>query len=274
MPERAVASKPGSAEPPADQALQRLELISAGPFPHSTMLWFLEGLCIWPTFLVIWSSSTFIVNYLIALLRRDVDVVFPYISDTGASPPESCIFGLMSTITAFAGFATMFARYKYVQKLNEKTGGVKPALNKAALFFATTSCVGMCFVATFQETAVTRVHDVGALVFFVSGVVYIILQTIISYQLYPFGTSKGVCHIRALFAGVAFLAAFPTIICAFIVKSTKLHWNPEDKDYTLHLASAVSEWIVAFSFVFFFFTYIREFKQFSLKVNVELQEFT
>ncbi|XP_072528593.1 DNA damage-regulated autophagy modulator protein 1 [Salminus brasiliensis] len=238
------------------------------------MVWFLEGLCFLPTFLVVWSSSTFIVNYLIALYRRDVDVIFPYISDTGARPPESCIFGLMSTITAFAGFATMFARYKFLERLNEKTGGVSPGLNKTAFAFAVISCLGMCIVATFQETQMMIVHDVGALVFFLSGVIYIILQTVISHKAYPFGASKSVCCIRTIFACVAFVAVFPTIICAWIVKTTKLHWHTEDKDYTLHLVSAVSEWTVAFSFVFFFFTFIREFKQFTLRVHVEIQEFT
>ncbi|KAK1789587.1 hypothetical protein P4O66_015491, partial [Electrophorus voltai] len=102
-------------------------------------------------------------------------------NDTGAAPPESCLFSLMGTITAFAGFATMFARYKFVQRLTEKRGGVPPALNVATLVAAIVSCVGMCTVATFQE-------------------------------------------------------------------------------YTLHFASAVSEWTVAFTFVFFFFTYIQEFQ--------------
>ncbi|MCI4382140.1 hypothetical protein PGIGA_G00260200 [Pangasianodon gigas] len=238
------------------------------------MVWFLEGVCFLPTFLVIWSSITFIVNYLIALFREDVDVIFPYISDTGATPPESCIFGLMATISAFAGFATMFARYKFVQKLIEKTGGVPHNLNLAAFVFATLSCIGMCFVATFQETQVMPVHDTGALMFFISGVVYIILQTIISYKVHPYGSSKGMCHIRTAFAVVAFLAVIPTLICASFLSISKLHWTPEDKGYTLHVVSAVSEWIAAFTFVFFFFTYIQEFKQFTLKVNVEILEFT
>ncbi|XP_066525765.1 DNA damage-regulated autophagy modulator protein 1 [Hoplias malabaricus] len=235
--------------------------------------WFLNGMCFLPTFLVIWSSSTFIVNYVIALLRGDIDVLFPYISDTGASPPESCIFGLMSTITAFAGFATMFARYKYVECINQNRGSI-PILNKTAFAFAFISCLGMCFVATFQETVLRKVHDFGAFIFFISGVIYIILQTIISYKAYPYGTSKAVCYIRTIFAIVAFLAVFPTIICGFITKSTQLHWNTHDKDYTPHLVSAVCEWTVAFSFVFFFFTYIQEFKQFTLKVNTELLEST
>ncbi|KAF5901652.1 DNA damage-regulated autophagy modulator protein 1 [Clarias magur] len=238
------------------------------------MLWFLEGVCFLPTFLVIWSSSTFIVSYLIALFRGDVDLIFPYISDTGATPPESCIFGLMATISAFAGFATMFARYMFVKKLIEKTGGVSSCLNVAAFIVAVFSCIGMCFVATFQETELTAVHDFGALMFFVFGVIYIILQTIISYKSHPYGSSKRICHIRAVFSFVASVAVIPTLICASFVKLTKLHWNPEDKDYTLHAVSAVSEWTAAFTFIFFFFTYIQEFKQFSLKVNVQLLELT
>ena len=43
------------------------------------MFWFTQGLCFLPVFLVIWSSSTFIVSYIIALFRRDVDIIFPYI---------------------------------------------------------------------------------------------------------------------------------------------------------------------------------------------------
>ncbi|XP_053497523.1 DNA damage-regulated autophagy modulator protein 1 isoform X2 [Ictalurus furcatus] len=237
------------------------------------MVWFLEGLCFLPTFLVIWSSCTFVVNYLIAVSRQDIDVIFPYISDTGATPPESCIFGLMAIISAFAGFATMFARYKFVQKLIEKTGGVSPRWNLAAFIIATLSCIGMCFVATFQEVEQTAVHDFGALMFFIWGVVYIVMQTHISYRVHPYGSSKRVCHIRAVFSLVAILAVIPTIICASFLKTNKLHRTSEDKDYVFHVVSAVSEWIAAFTFVFFFFTYIQEFKQFTLKVNVQLLEF-
>ncbi|XP_007233756.2 DNA damage-regulated autophagy modulator protein 1 [Astyanax mexicanus] len=238
------------------------------------MLGFREGLCALPAFLVVWSSSTFIVNYVIALYRGDIDLIFPYISDTGDKPPESCIFGFMSTITAFAGCATTYARYKFVERLNEKTGGVPRALNIAAFVCALVSCLGMCIVATFQETSQRVVHDIGALLFFLFGVIYIILQTIISHKAHPFGASKTVCCIRTCFACVSIVAVFPTIVCALLVKSTKLHWQREDEDYTLHLVSAVSEWLGAFSFVFFFYTYIREFKQFTLKVHVDLQEFT
>ncbi|XP_065124558.1 DNA damage-regulated autophagy modulator protein 1 [Paramisgurnus dabryanus] len=236
------------------------------------MVWFMEGMCFLPTFLVIWSSSTFIVSYIIALFRQDVDVILPYISDTGATPPESCVFSFMSTITAFSAFATMYAEYKFVERIHENTGAVSPHLNKASFAFGIISCVGMCFVATFQETSVVSVHDFGALLFFVFGAIYAVTQCVISYRGRPYGSSTSVCHVRAFFAALAVIAVFPTIFCAVNVGTSKLHWNSDDKDYTLHLVSVAFEWITTFSFVFFFLTYIREFQQFTLKMTVKLTE--
>lgn len=233
------------------------------------MFWFQQGLCFLPAFLVIWSSSTFIVSYIIALFRGDVDVIFPYISDTGAKPPESCIFGLMTFISACAGISTIYARYKFVEKLSADTGMVSPHLNKTALVLGLLSCLGMCIVATFQETLVTAVHDIGAILFFVSGVLYIILQSVISFRAYPFGSSICVCRVRVGIAILAVLAFFPTLICAFYVKQTTLHRDKEDEDYPFHVASAVCEWIVAFSFICFFLTYIDDFKLFTLRVKTE-----
>ncbi|KAM4614787.1 DNA damage-regulated autophagy modulator protein 1 [Polymixia lowei] len=238
------------------------------------MFWFMQGMCFLPAFLVIWSSSTFVVNYIIALFRKDVDLIFPYISDIGANPPESCIFGLMTSIAAFTGMATIYARYKFVEKLNEETRLVRPSLNTVSFWTGILACLGMSFVATFQETTVTSVHDAGALLFFITGVLYTILQSAISYRAYPYGSSLAVCHVRTFIATIASLAVFPTIVCAYYVKQTTLHRNTEDKDYVFHLVSAVNEWIVAFSFVCFFLTYIHDFKLFTLQVKTEFVEYS
>ncbi|XP_042258598.1 DNA damage-regulated autophagy modulator protein 1 [Thunnus maccoyii] len=239
------------------------------------MFWFMQGLCFLPVFLVIWSSSTFIISYLIALFRKDVDIIFPYISDTGANPPESCIFGLMTFISAYAGTATIYARYKYVEKLSEDTGAVSPYLNKASLVLGLLSCLGMCIVATFQETqmetTMEKVHLTGALLFFITGVTYIVLQSVISYHAYPYGSSLGICRARVGIATIAAVAFFPTVICSFFVTQGKMHRDIEDKDYPFHVASAVCEWIVAFSFVCFFLTYIDDFKLFTLRVKTECE---
>ncbi|XP_054608908.1 DNA damage-regulated autophagy modulator protein 1 isoform X1 [Dunckerocampus dactyliophorus] len=263
------------------------------------MWWFMQGLCFLPVFLVVWSSSTFIVSYITAVFRRDVDVLFPYISDTAAYPPESCIFGLMTFVSACAGTATIYARFKYVEKLSEETRVVSPCLNRTTLVLGMLSCLGMCIVATFQETTVMVVHDMGALLFFISGVLYIILQCVVSYHAFPYGSSMSVCRARLAVAVIASLAFFPiscivssrdapsshtfsvfltrtnqAVICAFFVKQTDqmdLHRNTGSKDYPFHVASAVCEWIVAFSFICFFLTYIDDFKMFTLRVRTELE---
>lgn len=58
----------------------------------------------------------------------------------------------------------------------------------------------------------TVVHDIGALVFFVLGIIYIIVQTVMSYQAYPYGSSMSVCRARLAVAIIAVLAFFPSIL--------------------------------------------------------------
>nr|XP_054595734.1 DNA damage-regulated autophagy modulator protein 1 isoform X1 [Nothobranchius furzeri] len=194
------------------------------------MFWFRQGLCFLPAFLVSWSSATFIISFVFAVYRRDIDVIFPYISDTGATPPESCLFGLMTIISAFAGTATVYTRYKLVEKQIEENNLVKPGLNEASLWLGIISCFGMCVVATFQETAVRWAHDLGALLFFSTGIIYIILQSVMSFKVYPYNTSKSVLLVRTGLTLFAVIAFFPTVICAFYPNSTsKMHWHRGDK---------------------------------------------
>ncbi|KAI1882111.1 hypothetical protein AGOR_G00247320 [Albula goreensis] len=233
------------------------------------MFWFMEGMCFLPVFLVIWSSSTFIISYIIALLKHDVDALFPYISDTGATPPESGIFGVMTAITAFTSIITMFAHYKYVQKLQEGAPIAPSKLNGIALWCGLLSCLGMCVVGTFQVTLVTYVHDAGALLFFICGVTYIVLQSCLSYRMHPYGSSMAVCHTRAVISSIAVLASIPMIICG-MYGTTRLHWDTHDKAFVLHLISAVCEWTVTFGFVMFFLSYIQEFKRFKLTMTAEM----
>lgn len=49
-----------------------------------------------------------------------------------------------------AGVGTMYARYKFIERLIEKTGGVRPVMNQIAFGVGLLSCFGMCVVATFQ----------------------------------------------------------------------------------------------------------------------------
>lgn len=60
------------------------------------------------------------------------------------------------------------------------------------------------------------VHDGGALLAFVCGVVYTLLQSIISYKSCPQWNSLSTCHVRMAISAVSCAAVIPSILWAFV----------------------------------------------------------
>lgn len=56
------------------------------------------------------------------------------------------------------------------------------------------------------------VHDCGALLFFLCGILYIVLQCFISYYEYPVVCSKHVFRVRVSLAMLAVVAFIPSIL--------------------------------------------------------------
>lgn len=70
-------------------------------------------------------------------------------------------------------------------------------------------------------------HYFGALLFFLGGVIYAILQTIISFRAYPSGSSISVCRARLSIAIIATIAFFPSILSQrSIYQKRKNVWFP------------------------------------------------
>ncbi|KAJ6659974.1 hypothetical protein lerEdw1_018171 [Lerista edwardsae] len=239
---------------------ERRPLIPKGNQGWLRMLSLSQGVAFLPVLLVIWSSAAFIISYVIAVLYGHVQPVFPYISDTGATPPESGIFGFMINVSAFLGAATMYIRYLITKQQNEITNFMKRRYNVIVLGVGLVGCIGMSIVASFQELAVPSVHDGGALVAFIFGVLYITFQTIISFKSCPQWSSHFTCWIRLAISSVSWVAVTLMIAFASMISITKIDWNPGEKDYNYHLVSAICEWTVAFGFVFFFLTFIKDFQ--------------
>ncbi|XP_035554735.1 DNA damage-regulated autophagy modulator protein 1 isoform X6 [Canis lupus baileyi] len=193
------------------------------------MLCFLRGMAFVPFLLVTWSSAAFIISYVVAVLSGHVNPFLPYISDTGTTPPESGIFGFMINFSAFLGAATMYTRYKIVEKQNQTSYFSTPVFNLVSLVLGLVGCIGMGIVANFQELAVPVVHDGGALLAFVCGVGYTLLQSIISYKSCPQWNSMSTCHVRMAISAVSCAAVVPMIACASLISITKLEWNPKEK---------------------------------------------
>lgn len=64
----------------------------------------------YPVFLVLYLPVSFIITYSIAVGYGHVEAGFPYISDTGTLPPESCVFGQLLNIGAVFAAFTMYVR--------------------------------------------------------------------------------------------------------------------------------------------------------------------
>ncbi|XP_075716187.1 DNA damage-regulated autophagy modulator protein 1 [Rhinoderma darwinii] len=178
----------------------------------------------------------------------------------------------MISITAMLGAATMYVRYKIIQTQNLRIFFLSYWLNLISLLIGVLGCIGMGIVASFQETSVTTVHDVGALITFICGVAYIFLQSIITCKACPQWNKKGTCFVRMTISVISIIALFPMIICGLLdgMKMYRCVIGEEPSPY--HQASAVCEWIVAFGFVTYFLTYIKDFQAVTFTISTEIHD--
>ncbi|KAG5281804.1 hypothetical protein AALO_G00049000 [Alosa alosa] len=243
------------------------------------MWWFQQGLCWLPAALVIWSTVTFVLSYSITVLLGHTDPVLPYISDTATQVPERCVFGFMLSVTSFLGAATVYVRYKQIQTLTSPSEHVLHLLNGVGIILGFISCCGMCVVANFQKTDLIGAHLFGAGMTFAAGALYILVQTGVSYRMQPRFHGKGVLWSRTVL-GLWTLGSMVTLFVSSIIMydeepdvdvTTKVSWMPTESGYVPHLVSAAAEWSLAFSFIFFFLTYIRDFQKLRLRVQAILQ---
>ncbi|XP_072915854.1 DNA damage-regulated autophagy modulator protein 1 isoform X2 [Hemitrygon akajei] len=188
-----------------------------------------------PSALVIWSSTAFIISFIIAVSDGHVFPLVPFISDTGANPPESCVFGLMVNISAFLGAFTMYVQYKMLQTLNEENPIISPCWNHAALVLGLLGSLGMCIVANFQETAVRVVHDIGALLTFGMGTLYLFSQTYISFKMQHLCNNRSAFLARTGLTAVSVVAFIIMLICYFLSGTSRFNWKPADKKFSLHI---------------------------------------
>ncbi|XP_032805267.1 DNA damage-regulated autophagy modulator protein 1 [Petromyzon marinus] len=222
---------------------------------------FTEGASAMPLFVVCWTTATFGTSYLTAALRGDVDPILPYISDTAGRPPESCVFGLMLSISALAAALTMFVRYRLVAYA---TCGRSYAIfvNRTGFAIGLISCLGLLVVANFQNTTEFKVHMTGAGLAFAGGALYSTLHALLSWCTEPRGLA---CARTAL--SVWSLASGVTMVVAVCLATWDLTYKYQTK--TLLRVSAAAEWSLGVSFLTFFLTFIRDFQGMRFRVIAE-----
>ncbi|KAG7248616.1 hypothetical protein CRUP_002320 [Coryphaenoides rupestris] len=185
----------------------------------------------------------------------------------------------MLDVSAFLGIATTYVRYKQVQALLGQEEKTLHKTNQLGLVLGTISSSGMCVVANFQKTTLFAMHIVGAVMTFGIGALYIVVQSLLSFHMQPHLHSKTIFSIRLSIAVWTIASIISMFVSSVVMYSSlpgvdvaqKLHWSPGEMGYTAHIISTISEWSLAFSFISFFFTYIRDFQKINLRAETELQ---
>jgi len=232
----------------------------------------LPKLYIYPLVTAIILPATFFLTYAIAVSLKHTELNWPYISDTGAHPPESCIFGQLINIGAVFLGISFYIRYKQVSEFcsSHQLSSRLRLINYLSLGVGWLGAVGLSIVANFQETEVFVVHMTGAFMAFGFGTVYLWSQVLASILLCPLAHGRCMIVIRLVLA-VVNTVAFVVMIVAGVAANKQWHgddptkWNKDDGGWTLHVASTGSEWIMALAFDIFILTLVPEFKKLVLE---------
>ncbi|XP_055780773.1 transmembrane protein 150A-like isoform X1 [Salvelinus fontinalis] len=166
----------------------------------------------------------------------------PLISKCGTLPPESCFFSLICSTGSFMVILIGLLRYAHVIEKHQNC-----VLNTAGLSTCWICAAGLIMVGNFQVDYAKVLHYVGAGVAFPTSILFVCLQSALTYRLAKTQREYIVGHLRM---GMSLLA-FITLVFSgvFFVQES----------FALQHASAIFEWLFCIIIMLFFGTFAFEF---------------
>lgn len=169
----------------------------------------------------------------------------PYPSDLGERQPERGLFSLSLSI----GVATLAPCivFRFIQ-INDIGYNSQKESNTYAFVCGMVKMVGQCFVFSYSQVESPTAHFTGATLYFVFGIIYIILQTQLSRKL-PQHHPKWLVYMRgsfAIFAGVTFIVFFFGRILA--PESESRYYIPQTCEWII--GGIFSLFVLSFSYDF------------------------
>lgn len=211
-----------------------------------------------------------ITSYVIAVIKQDVTPYVPLISESAGYMPQSGIFAILLTMSATASFFTIYIRYSLVKELTPHHPKVVQHINTISAIVGYLSSVGLLLIASYPITTIEIAHDIGAYTTFLCGVGYSFLQTYITFKLYPEFNGRFICYMRLAISICSFLSMLILIIFYIMGRAkwdSGLHSHnrdkrmPGEKGFQELLISSIAEWCLSIFFIFFFYSFIREFRK-------------
>ncbi|XP_031699753.1 transmembrane protein 150A-like isoform X1 [Anarrhichthys ocellatus] len=166
----------------------------------------------------------------------------PLISKCGTLPPESCFFSLICSTGSFMVMLIGLLRYAHVIEKHQNC-----VLNTAGLSAAWICAAGLIMVGNFQVDFAKVLHYVGAGVAFPSSMLFVCLQSALTYRLAKTQEEYRVGHLRV---GMALLALVALVLSGVFFCQ---------ESFALQHASAIFEWIYCMLIMLFYGTFAFEF---------------
>ncbi|KAK0397559.1 hypothetical protein QR680_002171 [Steinernema hermaphroditum] len=239
-----------------------------------------------PVLSSVFAIAAFFAGYGIGVANNDEYPLLSYISDGGAIPPESCVFGQLLNISAMFMAITIYLRHRqfvefYVHR-NHLNSTFWSNYDFAMMFLGFIIALGISMVANFQEGAIPIAHMIGALAAFIGAVIYCWGQIALSYILKPRMTPLWLNHLRVLIHLVATGALILNLVCEFAkpfvnetdgVRPTKpppnkgIYKIDTDSPYYInHIVTTSAEWAMGLLLEIFVLSFAWELRIFYFRV--------
>ncbi|KAL6740248.1 hypothetical protein Aduo_013621 [Ancylostoma duodenale] len=213
-------------------------------------------------------------GFAIGVTNGHLRAPLPFISSGGAKSPEASIFGEFLNIAAFFLALTVYMRHRqiaeyYGHRLNwKKTSWWRISVLFMLIGFL--SAIGATIVANFRASELMLVHGIGAIITFLTMVIYGWGQVILGYALVPRLTPLLVNHLRLLLmllaTGCLVLHELAAMFKIFVPKSfgrppawNDPEWfNRDSKLFLNYIIASSAEWGMTLLMMVFVFTFVVE----------------
>ncbi|XP_049666947.1 transmembrane protein 150A isoform X3 [Accipiter gentilis] len=166
----------------------------------------------------------------------------PLVSKCGTLPPESCFFSLICSLGSFMVILVGLLRYAH---LLERLG--PSLLNTLGLATGWVCAAGLTMVGNFQVDHAKVLHYIGAGVAFPTSMLFLLLQSILTYRMAKTRGQYWTGHLRSILTAVAFFTlVFSGVF--FIQES-----------FVLQHVAALCEWMFIIDVLVFYGTFTFEF---------------
>ncbi|KAJ8264539.1 hypothetical protein GJAV_G00150460 [Gymnothorax javanicus] len=166
----------------------------------------------------------------------------PLISKCGTLPPESCFFSLICSTGSFVVVVIGLLRYCLVVEKYQNC-----VLNTAGLSTGWICAAGLIMVGNFQVDFAKVLHYVGAGVAFPTSMLFVCLQSALTYRLAKTQWEYCMAHLRLAMT----LLAFISLVLSGVFFA--------QESFTLQHASAIFEWVFCIIIMLFYGTFAFEF---------------